>query len=323
MRILSIGADLRMDVGRTMRGHVQCRFEHAAHLKLDDGRLLTLLGSEAQRGMRVINVAGLDWPELRQSLAPGDAVSLSAVALKHARFTLPIHGVDVWQAPDIAGSFAGIALSDQRARLQICVAAMTTYLDTLSATTSAPTYRLWQAALAAFARVTESVRACGDTDAIDVSLDRAVGAALGLGPGLTPSADDMIAGMLTGFLAAQASGARASKLAQCVQRHWHGTSIASRDGLAQAMHGWTTSRMADVCAALTRTSHTPTSPTSTLRDALDAQVAVGRHSGLDTLVGFLTGLGLGADLAGQTSSVIFPHADLGRRCAPIQERMFA
>jgi len=316
MRILSIGADLRMDVGRTMGGHVQCRFEHAAHLKLDDGRLLTLLGSDAQRGMRVINVAGPDWPGLRERLAPGDAVSLSTVALRHARFTLPIYNVDVWQSPDIAGSFAGIAPSHRQARLQICVAAMATYLDALAATTSAPAYRLWQAALVAFAKVVESLHTCGDTDAIDGSLDRAVRAALGLGPGLTPSADDMIAGLLTGLLAARASGARARNLAQCVRRHWHGTSIASRDGLAQAMQGWTTSRMADVCAALTRTSDT-----STLRDALDAQVAVGRHSGLDTLVGFLAGLD--ADLSGQISSVIFSPADIGRRCAPAQERMFA
>jgi len=324
MTILSVGADLQMPAGKVMGGRVQGCYEHAAHLLLDDGRQLTLLSGTTQRGMRVVNLAEPDWPTLRQHLNPGDAVSLTATALQHASFALPMRGVAVWRAPEVSGAFSRLSPQRREEVFLEYAAWIEARLSVLVASVPESAYRLWHAAFAAFAMIADAMHACADPNASSVALDLAVEKALGLGPGLTPSADDMVAGFLTGLRAAQAPESCVRLLARSVRCRWCATSIVSRDVLAQAMRGWTSSRMADVCAALARTSGAPV-----LRDVLDAQAAVGRYSGLDTLVGFFAGLDTCRDeqlndpTKGRLFPAIFHHACLRRALAPTQQRMFA
>lgn len=313
MRALTIGADLQLPAGHTAHALVHACFDHAAHLLLEDGRLLTLLAGTAQRGMRIINVAEADWPRLRQYLCAGTHAQLTRDALRHARFELPLTGVTVWQAGDISGSALGPSAASRDAMLQTCHAWLRARLGVVVPGMPAPTHRFWQAAHAAFGRTLDSVFIDGH------ALDHAVRDALGLGPGLTPSADDMIAGLMIGLRAAQAPREIQARLSAAVRRHWDGTTMASCDALEQAMCGWTCNRLADVCATLSR----PASARD-IETVLDAQAAIGHFSGVDTLIGWLAGLE--ACLPGRSdprARAYVPNACLGGGHAPARERMQA
>lgn len=279
MRPVCLGADLQLPAGHTLRGQVLACFAHAAHVALEDGRLMTLLCGPTQYGMRILTVADNDWPTLRRALAIGDEVTLSDATLRHARVAISLDGVTTWRAPQIDGLVVRL---DTDARNRI-TRNMQIWLDARIAVDHAcvptPSLALWRAAQEEFLDTVDALR-----DHNYERLDECVRAALGLGPGLTPSADDMMAGLL---VALHMTHAPHAPLTQCVQRHWHGTTHASRDVLAQASKGWTTSRMAEVCHALTRPDET-----TALEAALAAQAAIGAHSGLDTLIGLCAGIAL-------------------------------
>ncbi|MFA9441283.1 DUF2877 domain-containing protein [Uliginosibacterium sp. sgz301328] len=278
MRAVRLGADLQPPDGRSvLRGHVQTCFAHAVHVTLEDGRLMTLLSGEAQYGMRILNIAETGWPALRNALAVGDDMSLSGSMLRHSRFALSLEGVAIWQAPP---TDERLALLDAATRSNVIHGArawLAARLAVEQARSPAPVRALWRAALDAFFDAIDALRAKDS-----VRLDACVRAALGLGPGLTPSADDMFAGLLIGLRMTQGPHAL---LAQSLQRHWHDTTRASRDVLEQASMGWTTSRTADVCHALSLPRES-----AALEIALAAQATIGEHSGLDTLIGLLTGV---------------------------------
>ena len=314
MRALSTGADLLLPAGQSLHALVLARFHHAVHLMLDDGRLMTLLRGDAPHGMRVINVAHVDWVAIHPWLDAGQRALLDAAQLSHARFVLR-RSARVWQAPDLnvlmrdvpdmseAGGARGQAIRTCRAWLRQRQGVM-------EAGMSAPAWRLWRAALLAFGGVLDAMQAHADGEA---RIDAAVAGALGLGPGLTPSADDMIAGLLIGLRAARVTDPCVAQLAVSVRRHWHATSTASRDMLEQAMRGWTTSCMADVCTAVAHGAAVPG-----LAHALAKQAAIGQCSGVDTLIGFCAGLDAGSTC--QAGAVPLGAGAAARRKAP-NERM--
>lgn len=304
MRTLSIGADLRLPDGQVMHALVQTRFDRAIHLTLDDGRLLTLLQGDSSRGMRVINVDRMDWPTLHRCLDAGSHATLSRTQLTHARFVLPLDGASLWRSPELTGD------EPSAEAVQACRAWMYRRQGVTEAGMPVSAWRFWRAALAAFIRVVDALPSHVGADGAD-KVDAAVGQALGLGPGLTPSADDMIAGLLIGLRMNPVMTRHTARLATSVRRHWHATSAASRDALDQAMLGWTTSRMADVCMALTYAAQA-----DGLEHALAAQAAIGQYSGMDTLIGFCAGLESG--LADRSGAMQFQAGLQGRHTAPYE-----
>ncbi len=265
----AVGADLIMPCGHAMGAQVQACFERAAHLVLDDGRLLTLLSGMAQQSMRMINVTSADWPALRQALTLGESLTLTASALHQDRFRLPLANIPVWRTPRLTGGFPEGA----QERLTQGQA----WLERRGAYAQADDTLFRQTALERFQTVMGALG--GPAEA----LNNAVRATVGLGPGLTPSGDDMLAGLLIGLRVTEA--APRADVGACIRRHQHGTTLASQDALDQASRGWLTARLGDVLAALQGAPDAPP-----LHDALHAQSTIGQHSGVDTLIGFFAGL---------------------------------
>lgn len=278
---LTCGADLFTANGWSnevkVDGHIHNCFKQAIHIRLDDGRLLTLLCGTAQYGMRVINVAESVWVKLQQLVAPNDKITLVTNALQHQRFTLVWQQQNIWRSPSIAACFnhtSGSVLSNNLGYAQ-------QWLTNALSNQGTDKNLLWQNAYANFRQV---VNALGDNS---TNLDAAVYRTIGLGLGLTPSGDDMLAGLLLGLIAGSdrdKTSARIVGLSTLISQYAIHTTYASQDSFEQAIQGWLTASLADVLITLHSTD------TQALTKALASQSAIGHHSGLDSLIGLFAGL---------------------------------
>lgn len=273
MQSLHIGADLVADGGLRIRGSVQACFREAAHIQLEDGRLLTLLSGTAQQGMRMVNIAAPDWKTMRALLKAGDEVSLDRQALRHSAFSLRVDTAPVWRSPAAQALLAGASNESLRSTL----ADAQTWLAQQWLAGPCGGDALWQHAYALFDTVAAALSAA------DPALESAVRATIGSGPGLTPSGDDMLAGLLIGLYAG-GDRDRAASVYRHVRRYANDTSLASRDTLEQAGRGWLNARLADVLAAAGKANR------QALQRALAAQSRIGHYSGHDTLIGLFAGI---------------------------------
>ncbi len=276
-----IGGDVRPPSGRTLAGRVAARYAHAAHLGLDDGRLLTLLSGDAQRGMRTVNLNPDDWPPLHALLVPGSSVAVDSAGIVLGGSRIDLARGEAWHSPPLAAGRRPPSIL--RARL----GQARRWLDDELTGGRPPPLASWHAAHCRYRAVLAAFEASA------VAFDAAVYATLGLGPGLTPSGDDMLGGLLLG-LAGGGDVARRQRLRAAVLGHVRDASLttrASRDGLDQACRGWLSAPLAAVLDALGRPAAAGASA-DPLSGALRAQASVGGHSGTDSLIGLLDGLAL-------------------------------
>ena len=272
MMVSCTGADFAPLPAGSQRGRVLACFPHAVTIAMDDGRLLSLLPEDRPRGMRTVHVHDAAWPRLRAALQPGSAALLDDRALHFAHLRLPLGTGPRWQSPQ-AGELLRIDTLDP-GRL----GRAGQWLEATLRARRPESDPSWRAAHRGFIAVLDSLDGAG------AALDDSVRAAIGLGPGLTPSADDMLVGLLPGLQVMQRAQAR-RRLVDCIVAHDRDTTCHSRDSLAQACNGWLNSSLGAVLGALSTRADA-----AELLPALEAQAAVGHHSGLDILIGLLAAL---------------------------------
>lgn len=270
--VTCIGADVRPASGDRQDGRIAACFSHAAHLRLEDGRLLSLLPGERQQGMRVMNIAVDYWSSLQAELYPGNTVVLKRSALSFAALSLPLAEVPRWNTRP-AASCLPLARLD-RNRLAQGFAWLVLALKSRRLEQDL----VWRTAYRRFDLVVAAL------DAPESQLDAAVHATIGLGPGLTPSGDDLLTGALIGLDVAGRTTER-TKLAACITRYAAETSEVSRDSLLQACSGWLNACITDVLLALTAPTGVPEAGPDALNRALSVQCEIGHYSGLDVLLG--------------------------------------
>lgn len=277
MHVITVGADVRPKPGLSCSGRIVARFSSAAHVALDDGRLLTLLCGDAQHGMRTINLREQAWPQLLPALIPGSRLRVHENCVEHSGFRLNLADAIPWKSPRASEWSLKQTFNLSAARSMITLGQH--WLASVPTRHGLPANVFWQAAHANFTSCVAALLAAADDDALGSS----VCSTIGLGPGLTPSGDDMLCGLLIGLAAGRAD-TPFRRLAKSIRTYGDRAPFASRDALDQACLGWLTARLYAVLDALRGTDDTA------LVAALVAQEAVGHSSGFDSLIGLFAGL---------------------------------
>ena len=255
------------------RGFVVSVHARAVNLLLDDGRLVALLPAESP-------------------LHPW-AVAISNRRRDLARVTegAPVRVSDrVVEAGTLRIELAGLEVVDLRLRRRLRALPPAVRILARGAALARPG-GLFEPALAT---ALERFRAGGEI--------RGLAALVGLGEGLTPSGDDVLVGVLAGLDAALEVSGDAAALRQrlCAELE-RGTSRTTRLA-AQMLDAAAAGFYAEPVLAVLETLALPKPGAKALERAVADLLAVGHHSGADTLRGISAALGRIARIQGAISS---------------------
>lgn len=264
-----VGADI---AASSFAGAVERVFAHACTVSLDDGRRLTLLAEEDERGMRIIAPCGEQWDRLHPLLQVGRRVAGDHGVLSGPGFRVDYgRKATLWQSPGFPGSVPANGwrpgLLEAKACLDVAMQELTPEM----------------LRTAAYRRFADLCRKLQRKEAADQALLQLIG----LGPGLTPSGDDLLCGLL-GALAA-AGDTRFETVRRGVIPHLGRTTSASQDYLAQACRPWWTGLLHALFAAIAQPDGRHDIPSAVTRLA-----ARGHSSGIDQGAGLVAGLALAA-----------------------------
>jgi hypothetical protein len=290
-------------------GTVHSVFRQACNVRLDDGRMLTLLAAQlgnVPHGVRVAAPAGFDFA---RQLASTQRVGCRAGVLRSAgglsidlstarawRGELPATGVDL-TVPAVARAWRAAWRALRRPRASADHAAV----ELLNRAVEREAVRLTRAARGL--QIDEAASA----------LNRLVGR----GPGLTPSGDDVIVGLLSGLwsTAGEQPAARAflDALGAAVTAAAAATGDISRTYLTLAAHGHFAEPLIVVVHHIGAGADR-----SAIEAAAAAALRVGHSSGGDGVFGLLLGLGAWAPRAASPERHRLRHGTVGLRSGKSQ-----
>lgn len=273
-----IGADIPVS---PFKGAVEMVFAHACTFMFADGRRLSLLCGEDEKGMRIATIPASEWRWLQPHLQVGAPVTGNANGADGPEFKIDWSQAQIWQSPEFPGYVPADGWGPGLKEAHICLEQAMAKIMPSDA---------WTMAHERFADLCEVL-------ARKESPDGAVLKLIGLGPGLTPSGDDMLCGLLGAFAAA--GDARFDGVRQVVEANLERTTSASIDYLSQACQPWWTEALHDLFAAVTAPA--------TGRDMAHVFARLserGHSSGIDQAAGLIAGLALAAETAGFPST---PH----------------
>jgi hypothetical protein len=281
MHVAALSAGGQAPRGR-FNGAVHSVFHQACNIRLDNGRLLVLLGPQlgnVPHGVRLDVPAGFGFS---RQVAVGQRVGCRADVLRVAggelsidlgtaqawRGELPAGGVDL-TSPEVARAWRAAWRTLQQGRPRI---------DSRGVAFAAPAVELEGVRLARAVRLWQPDEAA-----------RALDRLIGCGPGLTPSGDDLIVGVLAGLWSTTGHDperrAFLRDLCAVVAAAAVATGDISRAYLTHAIHGRFAEPLATLAARICEGGDRGCVERATI-----AALRVGHTSGRDGAFGLLLGL---------------------------------
>ena len=269
-------------------GRVRGLFHRACNVRLDDGRLITLLASDLSdvpQGVRLNTPPGFAFDAL--PLEPGQAVACRAGVIRFSgsAVSIDLRTAQVWRA-DLSAVWVDMAVPRVRSAWHVAWTELhhrsADGLSLIRQQKFLPADTAGQAvdALLNASRWLDATGACAAAEAL-----------IGLGLGLTPSGDDFLVGYLAGLQCGTGKERPREKFTSVfsagVVRFARRTTEVSRAYLEHAAQG----RVSRVLFDLARAIGQSESQAHTQR-AARAALQVGSTSGADSVLGLLLGLGV-------------------------------